>query len=47
MEKKVEIRKKIVNIVAWIVIIAVVLLSMHLLVNNLNILDFVKKIHGG
>ena len=47
MEKKVETRKKIVKVVVWIVVIAAVLLTMHLLVNNFHILEFLKKIHGG
>ena len=47
MEKKVETRKKIMKVVVWIVVIAAVLLSMHLLVNNFHIFEFLKKIHGG
>ena len=47
MEKKVETRKKIMKAAVWIVVIIGVLLTMHLLVNNLDILEFAKKLHGG
>jgi hypothetical protein len=47
MEKKIETRKKIVKVVVWVVAIAALLLTMHMIVNNLNILDLAKTIHGG
>jgi cell division protein FtsL len=47
MEKKVETRKKIVKVVVWVVAIAALMLTMHMIVNNLNILDLAKTIHGG
>ncbi|MFN8383172.1 MAG: hypothetical protein U0V02_14605 [Anaerolineales bacterium] len=47
MEKKVETRKKIMKIVIWVVVIAALMLTMHMIVNNLNILDLAKTIHGG
>ena len=47
MEKKVETRKKVVKIVVWVVVIAGMLLTMHILVNNFHILDVLKKLHGG
>ena len=47
MEKKVETRKKIVKVVVWVVVIAGLLLTMHVLVNNFQILEVLKKLHGG
>lgn len=47
MEKKVETRKKIVKVALWVVAIAALMLTMHMLINNLNILDLAKTIHGG
>lgn len=47
MEKKVETRKKVMKIVIWVVVIAGLLLTMHILVNNFHILEALKKLHGG
>jgi hypothetical protein len=47
MEKKVETRKKVMKIVVWVVVIAGLLLTMHILVNNFQILEALKKLHGG
>lgn len=47
MEKKVETRKKVVKIVVWVIAIAGLLLTMHILVNNFQILEVLKKLHGG
>jgi hypothetical protein len=47
MENKIEIRKKIVKVVIWIVVIAAILGSVHILVNYFDLFEFVKKMHGG
>ena len=47
MEKKVETRKKAVKVLVWIVVIAGLLLTAHLLVNYFDIQEVVRKIHGG
>lgn len=47
MEKKVGARKKIVNIVIALVVIAGLMLTAHILVNYFNITDVIKGIHGG
>ena len=40
-------RKRIVRIVIAIVIILALMLTMHLLVNNLDVLGFMRRLHGG
>lgn len=47
MEKKVGARKKIVNIVIALVVIAGLMLTAHILVNYFNIAEVIKGIHGG
>jgi hypothetical protein len=47
MENKIEIRKKVVKVVIWIVVIAAILGSVHVLVNYFDLFEFVKKMHGG
>jgi hypothetical protein len=47
MEKKLQTRKKIVNVVIAIVVIAGLMLTMHILVNYFNIVEIARKIHGG
>lgn len=47
MEKKVDNKKRILNVVIWVVIIAALMLTMHLLVNNFHLFEFLQKIHGG
>ena len=47
MEKKVETKKKVVKVVVWIVVFAGLLLTMHILVNNFQILEVLKQLHGG
>jgi hypothetical protein len=47
MENKIEIRKKVVKVVIWIVVIVALLGSMHILVNYFDLFEFVKKMHGG
>ena len=40
-------KKNIIKTTVITVVVAGVLLGMHLLVNNLPMLEFLKKIHGG
>jgi hypothetical protein len=40
-------RKRIVRIIIAIVIILAVMLTMHILVNNLDVLGFMRRLHGG
>lgn len=47
MERKVSTKKRIVNLVIALVVIAGLLLTMHVLVNYFNIVEVIKKIHGG
>ncbi len=47
MNRKVELRKKIVNTLILVAVLAGLLLTVHILVNYFNIVEVVKKIHGG
>ncbi len=47
MEKKVETRKKIVKVVIWVIVIAGLLLTAHVLVNYFDLLGFLRTLHGG
>jgi hypothetical protein len=47
MEQKVDNKKTIVKVVIWVVVVAALLGTMHILVNNFHILEFLKAIHGG
>lgn len=47
MEQKTETRKKIMKVVVWVVVIAALLTTMHIIVNNFNGLEFFKQLHGG
>ena len=47
MEQKLETRKKVVKVVIWVIVIAGVLLSAHILVNSFDALEFFRKLHGG
>ncbi len=47
MERKVSTKKRIINIVVALAILAGLLLTMHILVNYFNIVELIKKIHGG
>jgi len=46
MEQKTETRRKIWNVVIWVVVIVALLGTMHILVNNFDILETLKSIHG-
>ncbi|HSK87865.1 MAG TPA: hypothetical protein VK880_05885 [Anaerolineales bacterium] len=47
MEKKAGSKKKIVNIVIAVVVVAGLMLTAHILVNYFNIAEVIKGIHGG
>ncbi len=47
MEKKVETRKKVMKVAVWVVVIAGLLLTMHILVNNFHIVEVIRRLHGG
>jgi hypothetical protein len=47
MEKKVETRKKVVTVVVWVVVIAGLLLTAHVLVNYFDLPGFLRTLHGG
>ena len=47
MEKKNETRKNVVKAVIVIVVIAGLMLTAHVLVNYFNIVDIVRRVHGG
>jgi hypothetical protein len=40
-------KKKIARITVWVVVIAGLLLTMHILVNNFHIFEVLRKMHGG
>jgi len=40
-------RKKVISILIIAVGVAGLLLAAHLLVNNLNLVDVIKSVHGG
>jgi len=47
MEQKVGTKNKLVKVVIWIVVIAGLLFTAHTLVNYFDLLEFVRKLHGG
>ena len=47
MEQKIETRKKIAKVVIWVVVVAGLMLTAHILVNYFDLFEFVKKLHGG
>lgn len=47
MDKKAETRKWVVKAVVWMVVIAAVLLTAHVVVNYFDLLGFLRKLHGG
>ena len=47
MEQKVDNKKKIVKIIAWAVVILAVMATIHIAVNNIDSLEFIKQLHGG
>lgn len=47
MEQKTNNNKKIIKVIVWVVVIAAVLATMHILVNYFNLFEFLQKLHGG
>ena len=47
MEKKIETRKKIVKAVVMVVIIAGLMLTAHILVNDIDWAGIARAVHGG
>ena len=47
MEQKTDNKKKIVKVIVWVVVIAAVLATMHILVNYFDLIEFLRKLHGG
>jgi len=47
MEQKVESKKKSWKVAIWVVVIVALMGTMHILVNNFNLFEFLRKIHGG
>ena len=47
MEQKTDNKKKIVKVVIWVVVIFAVMATVHIAVNNIDGLEFIKQLHGG
>lgn len=47
MERKVDNKKKIMKVVVWALVILVVLGTMHIIVNSIDGLEFIRQLHGG
>lgn len=47
MEQKVESKKKSWKVAIWVVVILALMGTMHILVNNFHLFEFLRKIHGG
>jgi len=47
MEQKVDNKKKIVQVVIWIIVILILMGTMHILVNYFDLFTFLQKLHGG
>ena len=46
MEQKTETKGRIIKVIIWVVVIVALMGTMHILVNNFDILDTLKSIHG-
>jgi len=46
MEQKTQTRSKIIKVIIWVVAIIILLGTMHILVNNFDILEVLKSLHG-
>jgi hypothetical protein len=46
MEQKTETKGRVIKVVIWVVVIVALMGTMHILVNNFDILDALKSIHG-
>ena len=47
MNKNVERRRKVVATLIIVAVVAGLLLTAHMLVNNFNLVEVLKKMHGG
>ena len=47
MEQNADNKKKIVKIVIWAVVILAVMATLHIAVNNIDALEFIRRLHGG
>lgn len=47
MEQKVDNKKKIVKVVVWAMVILAVMATLHIAVNNIDALEFIRQLHGG
>mgnify|MGYP000209190421 CR=1 FL=1 len=47
MEQKVDNKKRVMKVVVWAVVILALLGTMHILVNYFDLLEFIRKLHGG
>ncbi len=47
MEQKVDNKKKIIKIVAWAVVVLALLGAMHILINNFDLFELIRQLHGG
>jgi len=47
MEQKVDNKKKVMKIVIWAVVILAIMATLHIAVNNIDGLEFIKQLHGG
>ena len=47
MEKKTGSMNKFVKAAIWVVVILALMASMHILIHNFELFEFVRKLHGG
>lgn len=47
MEQKVNLKKRIVKVVIWLVVVVALLATMHILVNYFDLFTFLQQLHGG
>lgn len=47
MEQKIDVKKKILKVVTWVIVILVLMGTMHILVNTFHLFEFLQKLHGG
>lgn len=47
MEQKVDNKKKIVKVVVWAMVILALMATIHIAVNNIDALEFIRQLHGG
>ena len=47
MEQKFDNKKRIVKTVIWAVVILAIMATLHIAVNNIDGLEFIRQLHGG